>query len=63
MLIKKHILIVAPYITFPNEPGANRFIAVAKKLSQKYSVTLVTSKFCHILKELNISSPILRTHS
>ena len=57
MLIKKHILIVAPYITFPNEPGANRFIAVAKKLSQKYSVTLVTSKFCHILKSIRAQNP------
>lgn len=57
MLIKKNILIVAPYITFPNEPGANRFIAVAKKLSQKYSVTLVTSKFCHILKSIRAQNP------
>lgn len=60
MLIKKHILIVAPYITFPNEPGANRFIAVAKKLSQKYSVTLVTSKFCHILKSIRAQNPYMQ---
>ena len=45
-----NILIVAPYVTFPDEPGANRFIAIAKILSQKYDVTLVTSRFCHILK-------------
>ena len=60
MLIKKHILIVAPYITFPNEPGANRFIAVAKKLSQKYNVTLVTSKFCHILKSIRAQNPYMQ---
>ena len=57
MCKKKHILIVAPYITFPDEPGANRFIAIAKKLSQKYSVTLVTSKFCHILKSTRAQNP------
>lgn len=44
------ILIVAPYVTFPDEPGANRFIAIARILSKKYDVTLVTSRFCHILK-------------
>ena len=47
---KKNILLVAPYVTFPDEPGANRFIAIAKLLSKKYNVTLVTSRFCHILK-------------
>ena len=45
-----NILIVAPYVTFPDEPGANRFIAIARILSKKYDVTLVTSRFCHILK-------------
>ena len=45
-----NILIVAPYVTFPDEPGANRFIAIAKILSKKYDITLVTSRFCHILK-------------
>ncbi|WP_168405048.1 glycosyltransferase [Acinetobacter indicus] len=60
MCKKKHILIIAPYITFPNEPGANRFIAVAKKLSQKYSVTLVTSKFCHILKSIRAQNPYMQ---
>ena len=50
MLIKKNILMVVPYVTFPDEPGANRFIAIAKMLSKKYDVTLVTSRFCHILK-------------
>lgn len=44
------ILIIAPYVTFPDEPGANRFIAIARILSKKYDVTLVTSRFCHILK-------------
>lgn len=60
MCKKKHILIIAPYITFPNEPGANRFIAVAKKLSQKYNVTLVTSKFCHILKSIRAQNPYMQ---
>ena len=46
----KKILIVAPYVTFPGEPGANRFIAIARILSEKYDVTLVTSRFCHFLK-------------
>lgn len=41
---------MAPYVTFPDEPGANRFIAIAKILSEKYDVTLITSRFCHILK-------------
>ena len=45
-----NILIVAPYVTFPEEPGANRFIAIARMLSKKHNVTLLTSKFCHILK-------------
>lgn len=45
-----NILIVAPYVTFPDEPGANRFIAIARLLSKKHKVTLVTSRFCHILK-------------
>lgn len=44
------ILIVAPYVTFKDEPGANRFITLATLLSRKYDVTLVTSRFCHILK-------------
>lgn len=45
-----NILVVAPYITFSDEPGANRFIAIANMLNQKHNVTLVTSRFCHILK-------------
>ena len=45
-----NILIVAPFVTFPDEPGANRFVALAKMLSDKHQVTLVTSRFCHILK-------------
>lgn len=50
MQLREKILVVAPYVTFPDEPGANRFIAIAKILSKKYDVTLVTSRFCHILK-------------
>jgi len=59
MLTKKNILIVAPYVTFPNEPGANRFIAIAKLLSSDYNVTLVTSRFCHILKSHRKIEPCL----
>jgi hypothetical protein len=51
MLVKKNILLVAPYVTFPNEPGDNRFISIAQLLSFEYNVTLVTSRFCHILKQ------------
>lgn len=51
MQLRKKILIVAPYVTFPDEPGANRFIAIAGLLSEKYNVTLITSRFCHILKK------------
>ena len=50
MQLREKILVVAPYVTFPDEPGANRFIAIARILSKKYDVTLVTSRFCHILK-------------
>lgn len=59
MLTKKNILIVAPYVTFPNEPGANRFIAIAKLLSEHYNVTLITSRFCHILKSHRKNEPCL----
>lgn len=50
MFKRKSILIVSPYVTFPDEPGANRFISIANMLSSYYDVTLVTSNFCHILK-------------
>ncbi|SEM10932.1 glycosyltransferase [Acinetobacter sp. DSM 11652] len=56
MQARKKVLIVAPYVTFPDEPGANRFITIAKMLSQKHDVTLVTSRFCHILKSRRIRS-------
>lgn len=55
----KKILIVAPYVTFPDEPGANRFITITKMLSESYKVTLVTSRFCHILKEHRSKLPQL----
>lgn len=59
MLIKKSILLVAPYVTFPNEPGDNRFISIAQLLSSEYNVTLVTSRFCHILKRQRDKTPII----
>lgn len=48
---KKNILLLAPYLSFPDEPGANRFITVATMLAEHYNVTLVTSRFCHLLKK------------
>ncbi|OOF39306.1 MULTISPECIES: glycosyltransferase [Rodentibacter] len=48
---KKHILLVAPYVTFPEEMGMNRFIYLAKLLAEEFDVTLVTSKYCHFLKK------------
>lgn len=59
MLVKKSILLVAPYVTFPNEPGDNRFISIAQLLSLEYNVTLVTSRFCHILKQQREKTPII----
>ena len=40
MQLREKILVVAPYVTFPDEPGANRFIAIAKILSKKYDVDI-----------------------
>lgn len=45
--LKKKILIVAPYVSFPSESGANRFIFLAKYLKEDYIVTIVTSRFYH----------------
>ncbi|ABR73484.1 glycosyltransferase WbuB [Actinobacillus succinogenes] len=56
---KKHILIVAPYVTFPHEMGMNRFIYLAKMLSAEFDVTLVTSKYCHFLKKHRERTPEL----
>ncbi len=47
---KKHILLVAPYVTFPDEMGMNRFIYLANLLADEFDVTLVTSRYCHFLK-------------
>lgn len=54
---KKNVMLVAPYVTFPDEPGANRFITIANMLSEKYEVTLVTSSYCHILKQQRTTTP------
>lgn len=56
MLIKKHILIVAPYITFQMNLGLIVLLCLLH-VNQKYSVTLVTSKFCHILKSIRVQNP------
>lgn len=45
------ILIVAPFCSLPNEPYFNRFLYIAELLSQKYDVTLVTSRFRHMDKK------------
>lgn len=49
-MAKPHILVCAPFVTLPGEPGANRFIALSKRLARDYRVTLVTSRFCHFNK-------------
>lgn len=46
----KKILIVAPYCSLPNEPYFNRFLFLARKLSEQYDVTLLTSDFRHFDK-------------
>lgn len=43
----KKLMLVAPFVSFPNESGFNRFITLADMLSKTYSVTLVTSRFYH----------------
>lgn len=56
---KKHILIVAPYLTFPHEMGMNRFIYLAELLANEFDVTLVTSRYCHFLKKQRKNTPHL----
>ncbi len=56
---KKHIVIVAPYVTFPHEMGMNRFIYLAKILSTEFDITLVTSRYCHFLKKHRENVPHL----
>lgn len=41
------VIIVAPFVTFPGEPGANRFVSIARGLSSVCNVVLITSRFCH----------------
>ena len=48
---KKHILLVAPYVTFPDEMGMNRFIYLANLLADEFDVTLVTSRYCHFFEK------------
>lgn len=47
----KKLMLVAPFVSFPNESGFNRFITLADMLSKTYSVTLVTSRFYHSEKK------------
>ncbi|AKU63303.1 RfaG protein [Aggregatibacter aphrophilus] len=54
---KKHILLVAPYVTFPDEMGMNRFIYLANLLADEFDVTLVTSRYCHFLKKHRENRP------
>ena len=56
---KKHILIVAPYVSFPEEMGMNRFIYLSQMLAEKFDVTLVTSNYCHFLKKHREPPPYL----
>ena len=55
----KHVVIVAPFVTFPGEPGENRFISIARRLSRFYRVSLITSQFCHSTKSQRTSIPEL----
>lgn len=45
-----NILIVAPFCSLPGEPYFNRFLFLAELLSEKHTVTLVTSSFRHFDK-------------
>lgn len=54
----KKILIVAPFCSLPNEPCFNRFLFLAKLLSRKYDVTLLTSSFRHFDKKYRVLSPV-----
>lgn len=56
---RPHILVCAPFVTLPGEPGANRFVALARRLAKDYDVTLVTSRFCHFKKCQRIKVPDL----
>lgn len=47
----RSILLVAPYVSLPGEPNFNRFLSLCYLWAPKYSVTLVTSSFCHWTKE------------
>ncbi|MET4694680.1 glycosyltransferase family 4 protein [Endozoicomonas lisbonensis] len=47
----KKILLVAPYCNLPGEPYFNRFSYIAIKLSKKYNVTLLTSRYSHFEKK------------
>lgn len=48
--MSKKLMIVAPFVSFPNEGGFNRFITLAELLSEYYEVTLITSRFYHSAK-------------
>lgn len=48
---RKRILIVAPFISMPDEIGFNRFTYIARGLADRgHEVTVVTSRFSHYLK-------------
>lgn len=50
--MKNRILIVAPYTSFPNEDGYNRFRYLAELMCREgFNVTLATSSFYHIAKK------------
>lgn len=49
------ILILAPFCTLPDEPGFNRFLYLARLLSKKHDVTLVTSSFNHSEKKQRLT--------
>ena len=48
----KKILMIIPYMSFPGEPGYNRFRYIAEKLAARgHEVHVLTSNFNHFLKE------------
>jgi hypothetical protein len=46
-----NIIVIAPYVTLPNENGSDRFYSLCKSFSEFSNVTLLTSSFSHYTKE------------
>ena len=46
----KNIIVLAPFVTLPNEPYFDRFLYLCYLWSKEFNVTLITSRFCHFNK-------------